>query len=61
VLTLSWPASHLGYTLQVKTNALNAGLNGGTWIPVAGSSAVTSTNLPIDTTPGTTFYRLVYP
>jgi len=60
-LNLSWPASHLGYSLQVKTNARSAGLNGGTWTPVAGSASVTSTNIPISTTTPTTFYRLVYP
>ena len=60
-LTLSWPADRLGYTLQMKTNALNQGLNGGTWIPLSGSSAVTSTNLPVDKNSGTVFFRLVYP
>jgi hypothetical protein len=61
VLTLSWPATHLGYNLEVKTNPASAGLNGGTWTPVAGSSSITATNFPISTTTPTTFYRLVYP
>jgi autotransporter-associated beta strand protein len=60
-LNLTWPAEHLGYTLQVKTNPLNAGLIGGSWTTVPGSSSVTSTNFPISTTTPTTFYRLVYP
>jgi len=60
-LNLSWPASHLGYTLQVKTNALNQGLSGGTWVPVPGSTSVTSNSVPINPATPTTFYRLVYP
>jgi hypothetical protein len=45
----------------VKTNALNAGLNGGAWTPVAGSASVTNVSLPISAATPTAFYRLMYP
>lgn len=60
LLNLSWPASHLGYTLQVQTNARSQGL-GNNWFPVVGSVSITSTNLPLDNAAGTVFYRLVFP
>jgi methionine-rich copper-binding protein CopC len=56
-LSLSWPGSHLGYRLQMKTN----GLDSGAWIDVPGSASITSTNLPIDPNLPSIFYRLVYP
>jgi beta-glucanase (GH16 family) len=59
-LSLSWPADHLGYTLQVQTNALGQGL-GTNWFPVPGSDSVTATNVPIGLDSGALFYRLVYP
>ena len=59
-LTLSWPASHLGYTLQQQTNSRSLGLSTN-WVALSGSVSVTSTNIPIDATKPTVFYRLVYP
>jgi hypothetical protein len=59
-LTLSWPADHLGWKLQVQTNSLNVGL-GTNWITVPGSDAVTSTNFTINPADGSVFYRLTYP
>jgi fibronectin-binding autotransporter adhesin len=59
-LTLSWPADHLGWKLQVQTNALSSGL-GTNWFTVPGSDGVTSTNLTIDSANPTVFFRLVYP
>jgi hypothetical protein len=60
ILTLSWPSSNLTYTLQVQTNVLGKGLSTN-WMPVSGTASVTSTNLPINSTQPTVFYRLVYP
>jgi len=60
VLQVSWPTTHLGWILQAQTNALNTGLTTN-WVDVAGSAAVTSTNLPISTTVPTAFYRLRHP
>ena len=59
-LTLSWPADHLGWKLQVQTNSLSTGL-GTNWVIVPGSETVTSTNITINPANGSTFYRLTYP
>jgi hypothetical protein len=62
-LTLSWPADHLGYRLLLQTNNLSKGvsINLGDWDTVPGSTAVTSTNLPITKTNLDEYYRLIYP
>jgi autotransporter-associated beta strand protein len=63
-LTLAWPADHLGYRLLVQTNNLNQGVSSNTndWGTVAGSTAVTSTNITIIQDGVTNeYYRLVYP
>jgi len=59
-LTLSWPADHLGWRLQSQVNSLSTGL-GTNWFDIAGSDAVTSTNLPIDPASPAVFYRLRNP
>jgi autotransporter-associated beta strand protein len=59
-LILNWPADHLGWHLQYQTNPLFAGL-GSNWVTVPGSDAITSTNMAIDPSQGSVFYRLVYP
>jgi autotransporter-associated beta strand protein len=59
-LSLSWPATHLGWILQAQTNSLAVGLSTN-WTDVSGSAAVTSTNLPIDQTIPAAFYRLRHP
>ena len=63
VLTLSWPADHTGWRLLVQTNNLANGIstNAADWSSVAGSASLNSTNLPVDATKPTEFYRLVYP
>ena len=60
VLTLSWPADHTGWSLQVQTNSLANGL-GTNWVVVPGSSAVNSTNFVINPVNGAVFYRLISP
>jgi uncharacterized protein involved in tolerance to divalent cations len=59
VLTLSWPASHTGWTLQVQTNGLSAGL-GSNWLDVPGTSATNRVSLPMATDGVGVFYRLRY-
>jgi autotransporter-associated beta strand protein len=59
-LHLSWPADHQGWHLQYQTNSLSSGL-GTNWTTVPGSDAMTSTNITVDPTKPTVFYRLVYP
>lgn len=59
-LTLSWPADHIGWRLQVQTNSLATGLNTN-WSDVAGAAATNSVDTAIDTVNGTVFYRMIYP
>ena len=58
VLSLAWPAGQ-GWRLECQTNPLTVGL-GTNWVEAAGSS-VSNTNITIDATRPTVFYRLVYP
>jgi len=60
MLTLSWPADHRGWHLQVQTNAPGAGL-GTNWITLPGSDLITGTNITINLANGSVFYRMVYP
>lgn len=55
MLNLNWGAS--GWTLQMQTNSLSLGL-GTNWMNIAGSTAITMTNITIDPTKPTVFYRL---
>jgi fibronectin-binding autotransporter adhesin len=56
-LTLSWPADHTGWTLQVQTNSLSVGLSSN-WSDVPGSTATNSVTVPIAAPNGAVFYRL---
>jgi rhamnogalacturonan endolyase len=56
MLSLSWP-TNAGWTLQQQTNSLATGLNTN-WTDVYGSTGMTSTNVPLDHTKPTMFYRL---
>ena len=58
-LELSWPADHIGWTLQVQTNTLNVGL-GTNWVSVPGSTSVHSVTNTINAANGSVFYRLKY-
>jgi hypothetical protein len=59
-IQLSWPSDHLGWHLQVQTNGLNYGL-GTNWIDWRSTTNVLATNLVINHTNGTVFFRLAYP
>lgn len=56
-LTLSWPADHTGWTLQVQTNTLATGLSSN-WVDVPGSTSTNSVTVPVDSARGAVFYRL---
>ena len=56
-LTLSWPASHLGWTLQAQTNTLNSGI-GTNWVDVANSTQTNHASITANPNLGTVFYRL---
>lgn len=58
-LYLSWPADHLGWSLQVQTNSVRIGISNN-WVTVPDSSTMDSTNFPINPANGTVFYRLMY-
>jgi autotransporter-associated beta strand protein len=60
-LTLSWPADHIGWRLQVQTNSSTVGLtNNSAWITCDGATSFNSTNITIGST-SNVFYRLIYP
>jgi hypothetical protein len=59
-LALSWPADHLGWHLQVQTNAPGMGLSTN-WMMLPGSDQMTGTNITIDPAEGAVFYRLISP
>ncbi len=59
-LTISWAASHIGWRLEVQTNALGVGL-AGTWFEVPAATLSNLVTLPIDASAGSVFFRLVYP
>jgi autotransporter-associated beta strand protein len=59
-LTLTWPADHTGWRLQVQTNTLGVGLYTN-WTDVAGSTTTNSVNFLMNPNNGSVFYRIVYP
>ena len=59
-LTLSWPTDHLGWRLQVQTNALTTGITTN-WLTWPNSTNLTSVSVQVDPTQPTVFFRLVYP
>jgi hypothetical protein len=60
MLTLSWPADHTGWHLQVQTNASGAGLSTN-WFDVADSETTNEMTFPVEPTSGSAFYRLKFP
>jgi autotransporter-associated beta strand protein len=58
-LTLSWPADHIGWTLQSQTNTSSIGL-GTNWTDIAGSSTINQVVIPINTVSGSVFFRMKY-
>jgi hypothetical protein len=60
VLRLSWPADHIGWRLQVQTNANAVGL-GTNWVEVPNSRLTNQMTFNINSGAGSVFYRLAYP
>ena len=58
-LSLSWPADHLGWMLQVQTNSLDTGL-GTNWISIPASVNNTHFTSQLDPGEPAVFYRLIY-
>jgi hypothetical protein len=59
-LTISWPADHVGWRLQVQTNQ-SGGLKANAWVDVPNSGSASSFTIPMARTNSAVFYRLVYP
>lgn len=60
VLTLSWPADHLGWFLQTQTNSRSVGLSSN-WFDLPGTDTVTATNFTVTPADPTVFFRLRHP
>ncbi|HZI33923.1 MAG TPA: fibronectin type III domain-containing protein, partial [Candidatus Binatia bacterium] len=59
-IQLNWPADHTGWQLQSQTNSLATGL-GTNWINLTGSDQTNLVPVPLTTTNGAVFFRLVRP
>jgi len=59
-VSLAWPLADTGWTLEVQTNALNAGL-GSNWTRISSSTTTNQMIMPISPANSAVFYRLVYP
>jgi autotransporter-associated beta strand protein len=61
LLTLSWPADHIGWRLQYQTNSASVGLSSN-WQDVPNVVFTNQMSFSLDlATAGCAFYRLVYP
>ena len=60
LLSVSWPADHIGWRLQVQTNSSSSGL-GVNWFDVPNALATNGLTFTVDPTADCVFYRLVYP
>jgi len=54
-LSLAWPSDHLGWTLYTNSVGIAASTQ---WFPFAGSSTVTTMNLPINHNGPNVYFRL---
>jgi len=59
-IQFSWPADHIGWTLQMQSNAPAVGLTTN-WGVVAGSVLTNQISLPIYPPGGNVFFRLTFP
>ncbi|MFN3408221.1 MAG: hypothetical protein ACK45B_04460, partial [Limisphaerales bacterium] len=58
-LDLSWPASHIGWTLQSQTNSRAVGLSNN-WVDVPGSTTTNLISIPLNKVDPAVFFRMVY-
>lgn len=59
-LTITWPATHLGWILQAQTNSLSVGL-ANNWVDIPGTASATQAVIAMDPTKPTVFFRLRKP
>ena len=57
-LSVAWPADHAGWTLQTQASSTSTGLSTN-WVDVVGSNEGTQVSIPLDSTNGCNFYRLI--
>lgn len=60
LLSLSWPANYVGWTLEGQTNAPGVGITTN-WVRMPASTTVNQMSFAIGPTNRTVFFRLVYP
>jgi autotransporter-associated beta strand protein len=60
LLNLSWPADHIGWSLQAQTNSLSVGL-GSNWFDIPNSYTTNEMTFALEPAAGCVFYRLIYP
>lgn len=59
-LELSWPSDHIGWRLQVQTNAPGVGISTN-WVTVQGMDITNRFNTTLGSANGSVFYRMIYP
>jgi fibronectin type 3 domain-containing protein len=59
-LSIAWPVDHTGWQLQSQTKSLAVGLSTN-WVNVTGSVQTNLVAMPVNTTNGVVFFRLVRP
>jgi len=60
LLTLFWPADHIGRRLQAQANSVSAGLSTN-WLESPNSAVTNQMAFPLDPAAGSVFYRLLFP
>ena len=58
-IQFTWPQDHTGWSLQVQTNSLNAGI-GTNWVTLPSSAVTNQMSFPINPTQDSVFFRLIY-
>ena len=59
MLNLSWPADHIGWTLQAQTNSAYVGISSN-WVSITGSLTTNQMSFPVGQSNQTVFFRLKY-
>jgi hypothetical protein len=60
MMEFNWPSDHTGWRLEAQTNSPGAGL-GTNWFTMSNSSMTNQLTIPINSTNGSVFFRLIYP
>ncbi len=60
VITVSWPAEYVGWSLETQTHAPPGGLNA-TWVKMPGSTTVNQVDVTVNPANGSVFFRMALP